>query len=129
MASLVLATVERSSESDKLKTDTDGGILKIYTGTSPGPNSAPTGTLLVTFTLGTGSSANGIVTLGTPSPAQAVADGLAGYFRIFKANGTTVVCDGDVGVSGATLNLNNPQIANGQTVSITAAALTVPPGA
>lgn len=128
MASLVLATVERQSMGDKLKADTDGGVLKLYTGTSPGPNSAPSGTPLVTFNLGTGSSSNGIVTLGTPNPAQAGADGLAGYFRIFKSGGSVYVCDGDVGVSGATLNLNNPNITNGQTVSITAAALTVQPG-
>jgi hypothetical protein len=128
MASLVLATVERTSLSDKLKADVDGGVLKIYTGASPGPNSAATGTLLATFTIPTGSSANGVYTFGSFSPATAVADGVAGYFRILKSGGSVVVCDGDVAASGATMNLNNTSIVNGQQVSITSVALTVPAG-
>jgi len=130
MASCVLATVERTSLANALNTDIGGGSLKIYTGSSPGPNTGATGTLLVTLTLpaaGGNSVSNGVITLGAITNQNAVAGGTAGYARVLTSGGATV-CDLDVGTSGASVNLINLSIANGQPVSITSATFTVPAG-
>jgi hypothetical protein len=132
MASCVLATTERTSLATQLNTDIGGGSLKIYTGSSPGPNTGASGTLLVTLTLpaAVGNSvASGVITLGSIAQANAVNGGTAGYGRILASNGTTVVMDLDVAMgSGGSINLVNTNIANGQPVSITSAAITVPAG-
>jgi hypothetical protein len=45
-----------------------------------------------------------------------------------KADGTTVVCDGDVSTSGASLNLNTTAIVSGGPVNITSFSITAPAG-
>ena len=131
MASLVLATPIRTDFANKLNDEVDGGYLRIYTGSSPGPNNAATGTLLVEFALPAKASntvANGILTFGTIASANAGAVGTMGYFRIFKTDGTTAVLDGDVAIASATLNLSALTTAIGGPVNITSFTLTVPAG-
>jgi len=136
-ASWVISTVQRTwlahdnTSGGGLNEVVNNGYLKIYTGSSPGPNNSPTGTLLVTLTLpakASNSVANGVLTFGSIAQQNAVADGAAGYFRIFRSDGSTCVGDGDVGASGASINLNTTSIVSGGPVSITSLTIAVPAG-
>ena len=104
-----------------------GSIIRLYDGTQPAnANTAiSTQTLLVELTIagGFGTDSNGTITLGSVTSGTAVASGTAGFFRIVKSDGTTVVMDGSVGTSGADMNLNTTTVASGQTVSITAGTI------
>lgn len=106
--------------------------IVIYTGTEPGVNSAPTGTVLVTFTLGptpwASGGADGQITLaGVPLSATASAAGTAGYFRIRNV-GVTDWMQGTVTATGGggDMTIDNVVIANGQTVNLTGFTLAVP---
>jgi hypothetical protein len=99
-----------------------GAIINLYQGTAPA--NANTGittqTLLVSCVLAGafGTDTNGTLTLGTVNDGTAVASGTASFFRIFKSDGTTVIMDGSVGITGADLNLNTTTINITQTVNI-----------
>ena len=99
-----------------------GSIIRIYQGTQPAnANTAiSTQTLLVSLPIvgSFGTDANGTITIGAVTSAQAVATGTAEFFRIVKSDGTTVVMDGSVGTSDADMILNTTAIANTQTVTI-----------
>jgi len=99
-----------------------GAIIKIYQGTAPAnANTAiTTQTLLVSCVLAGafGTDTDGTLTLGTVNNGTAVTTGTAGFFRIFKSDGTTVVMDGSVGTTGADLNLDTTTINITQTVNI-----------
>jgi hypothetical protein len=99
-----------------------GAIINIYQGTAPAnANTAiTTQTLLVSCVLAGafGTDTDGTLTLGTVNNGTAVATGTAGFFRIFKSDGTTVVMDGSVGTTGADLNLDTTAINITQTVNI-----------
>ena len=123
MASFVLATAERTNLGNQLKTDLNGGYLKIYT--------ASYASELVSIPLAnpSGSVSNGVLTLDcTNANANAGASGVAAVGRFFKSDGTTAVADCDVSTSGATVNLQNTSINSGQNVSITTGTITVPAG-
>lgn len=96
--------------------------INLYQGTQPAnANTAiSTQTLLVTCILtgGFGTDTDGTLTLGSVQTGTAVATGTAQFFRITKSDGTTVVMDGSVGVSGADLNLNTTTINITQSVDI-----------
>ena len=104
-----------------------GAIINIYSGTQPvNANTAISGqTLLVSLVVpGTfGTDSNGTITVGSVNNGTAVASGTASFFRITKADGTTVVMDGSVGVSGADMNLNNTSINTTQIVSISSGTI------
>jgi hypothetical protein len=124
MPSFILDTVERTSLGTTLATDLSGGTLKIYSG------AYATGTLLATFTLPSLSGSNvsgGVLTLPAIAQVNAVAPGTAAYFTLSDSGGTERA-HGDVATSGASVNLINLNIANGQPVSITSATITVPAG-
>ncbi len=124
MASLVLSTDERNNLANQLKTDLNGGSLKIYT--------SGFGTLIVSIPLANpcGTVNNGVLTLDTTNMnANASNSGTAAAAKMFKSDGSTeVVASADVATSGATINLQNTNINSGQNVSITSATLTVPAG-
>jgi hypothetical protein len=102
-------------------------LIEIYAGTQPAnANTAISGqTLLVTLPVSGsfGTDSNGTITLSSVTSATAVATGTASFFRIFKADGTTVVMDGSVGTSSADMILNNTSVVTGQTVSITSGTI------
>jgi hypothetical protein len=104
-----------------------GAIINIYSGTQPvNANTAISGqTLLVSLVVpGTfGTDSNGTIIVGSVNNGTAVASGTASFFRITKADGTTVVMDGSVGVSGADMNLNNTIINTTQIVSISSGTI------
>lgn len=102
-------------------------VLKIYSGTIPStPETAVTGTLLVSITLATVSASGTVVTSSDPSAVAPTASGTAGYARLVKSDGTTVVCDLDVGTSGTSVTLGTTTISTGTNVDLSALTVTIP---
>jgi len=100
----------------------NNGHLLVYTGSSPGPDNAATGTLLFDITLpadAMAAASSGSCVMAGSWSTTAAADGTAGYFR-FTESDTTVVNDGTVGLSGADLNMSTLTIASGGTITATA---------
>lgn len=112
------------------------GVIRIYTGSAPGPDNAITGTLLATLTLAAtafGAAASGVSTAAAiGSDTSAAATGTAGYFRVSLSADATGISttlkrlEGTVGTSGADMILNSVSIALGGTIAITAFTYTHP---
>lgn len=95
----------------------NAGLLRIFTGSAPADCvTAFTGTKLSEHTLGSpfapGTSA-GVQSPTLPANVNALATGTAGYWRVYKADGTTCVIQGSVGTSGADLVLNTLSLVTG----------------
>jgi hypothetical protein len=119
-----------------LTTLLNSGKLELYNGSQPaGANTAvSTQTLLAVLTLNatafgtptpSGSDGSKIVTAtagSITSDSSADATGTATWFRAYESDGTTVVMDGDVGVTGGSqsLLLNTTSIVAGGVVAVTA---------
>lgn len=102
--------------------------LLIYTGTAPTKTTAPTGTLLATFTLAStpGTATGGVYTFTAPSNVTAAASGTPGYWRMIDGttdDGTHTQIQGSAGVGSGELNFAST-IASGGTVSITSFTIT-----
>lgn len=111
------------------------GAINIYTGTQPAtPNTAPTGTLLVSIPLNNpswGAAASGTSALVTTTAVSATVTtgGTAGWFRVLDRtnNTTTGGCwDGSCGTSGADLNFDNITFIAGGICTIQTMSITVP---
>jgi hypothetical protein len=90
----------------------NGGTLNIYDGAQPAnANTAVTSqNLLATVALAAtafGAPVGGVAALNPTSPATIVKAGTAAWFRILRSagNGSTVVLDGSVGLTGGGFNL------------------------
>ena len=121
----------RNRQVDSVGTDLDSGFIDIYTGSQPAdPNTAPTGTLLVSCALtadayaaasGGSASKNGTVA-GT-----AVASGTAGYAQQRNAaNSRWMYGSVTAGGGGGDVELDVTTITSGQTVTITTSVMTQP---
>jgi hypothetical protein len=112
----------------------NGGRVRIYTGSPPGPNVAATGTMLVDITVPAtafGSPSNGAVAKAGTWSGTAVASGAPGYFRL-ESTGGTEVREGSAGTGGTVMILSGlvgGEIVNGGTVTVTAYTITQPSGA
>lgn len=102
-------------------------LFNLYSGSQPAnANTAITSqVLLVSMPISGvfGTDVNGTLTLSAVTETNAVGSGTASFFRIFKSDGTSVIMDGSVGLSGADLILNTVDIAAGQSVDITAGTI------
>ena len=116
--------------------NTDIGInafLRIFTGAQPANvATAATGTLIVSLPCNSasfGTVGSGALTANAITTTAATASGTntAGYFRIFKADGSTAVVDGSIATTGADLNLNSTSITTGQNVSVSSFVITGAP--
>lgn len=111
-----------------------GALIDLYDGSQPAsPDTAvSTQNKLVTLTGGTPfapGASGGVLT------ANAIASGVGGapagtgkvatWFRASTSGGTAKL-DGSVGAAGADLNINNTNIATGQTVTVSAFTITAP---
>jgi glutamate synthase domain-containing protein 3 len=126
-----LSDVAANAQANAAAALLNSGTIQIYSGTQPvNANTALSGnTLLATLTLGStafGTSVAGVITANPITSGTAVATGTATFARWFEANGTTVVWDEQVGVTGAALNLNIVEIVTGGLVSCTSYAHQVP---
>lgn len=109
----------------------NSGKLRIYTGTKPAtPETAASGTLLCELTLNATAfaAASGGVSTANAITSDSAADntGTAGWFRITQSDGTTAVCDGDCGTSGADLNMPTLSIVAMAVISCSALTFTLP---
>jgi len=115
---------------------TTTSTLKIYSGSAPTKTTdATTGTLGATLTFSatafpasTSGTSDGLATAtanAITSETNAPASITAGYFRCFD-NAATCVAEGNVGTSGADLNLNTTTITTGDTIAITSFKITLP---
>jgi hypothetical protein len=119
MANLRYATARRNAMMDDVRTALAGGSIQVRSGNA---NTAATGTLLATLTLASpagAASSGGTFTFGTITSGTAVATGTATWARALQSDGTTAVCDMDVGTSGATFILDTASIVSGGTVAAT----------
>jgi len=120
-----LSTVAVEAEAGALATLLNNGYIKIYSGTQPAnADTAPTGSEVVLAELrfpsiAFASVSNGVLISNTISPAVAVADGTATWFRTFTSNGQTAVIDGSVGTSDANLVIGSVSITQGLIVNVT----------
>jgi hypothetical protein len=127
---LSYSTTLRNAQLDAVTTAVGAsGKLRIYSGTRPANVAASiTGTLLAELTLNAtfaAGAASGVLTLNAiTSDSSADATGTASHFRIWKSDGTTAVADGDVGTSGADLNLNSVSLTAGGSVAVTSFTVT-----
>jgi hypothetical protein len=106
-------------------------LLNIYSGSQPAnPDTAITSqVLLATLTCNATfapAAAAGVLTLNSISSGTGTAGAGAGttatWYRLTTSGGTAHI-DGTVGISGADMNLNNTNIAQSQTVSVTSFTL------
>lgn len=117
---------------DLLDAGNEAAQLRIYDGTPPANVSAAlsSNTLLAALTMSDpafGSASNGVATASAiTSDTSADATGTASFFRLGSMNsGTfTPVIQGNVGTSGADLNLSSTSITSGGTVSVSSLTYT-----
>ena len=119
-----LATAVRNAKLDAITTYAgNAALLRLYDGTPPASaNAALSGNnLLAELVCGSPfapASSGGVLTANAiANDASANQSGTASFYRIYKADGTTVVCPGTVGTSGADLNLNTTSIVAGGPVA------------
>lgn len=109
----------------------DNGYIRIYTATRPAtPSTAiTTQTLLAELRFANPAAAsvtNGVITFDSISPdTSANATGTAAWARCLKSDGTTAICDLNVGTSDANIIVSTTAISAGVQVSITSATVTV----
>lgn len=116
----------RNARADAITTFAgNAALLRIYDGTQPTDADTAIGAqvLLAELTLGSpmaSGASNGVLTYGSiTQDSSANNTGTAAWYRIVKADGTTIVEDGTVGTSGCDLNLTSTSITSGVAVSIT----------
>ena len=118
-------------------------FINIYTGAQPSTaDDAATGTLLATIysngvSLGVSFDAPvaGVIAkaIAETWSGTAIADGTAGYFRLFEAGGTPSGVsttesriDGNIATSGADMNMSTTFVANGAVQTIATFQVTLP---
>lgn len=111
------------------------GTINIYSNGTTQPANANTAlgsgaVKLAQFTLpatANNSITSGVITFGSIANTSGIATGTASYFRILGSNGSTVVMDGNVGLSASTpdMVLDNTTITSGAVVSISSFTYTV----
>ena len=118
---------------------TASATIRIASGAQPATTlTADSGTQLSTalafgatpFPASTSATANGLATAtanAIASDTNAAATGTAGYFRV-RTTAPVVILQGNVGTSGADMNLNTTTINAGDTVAITSFKITLPCG-
>lgn len=125
-----ITTANRNRAADAVTARANNGSLRIYDGTPPADaNAALSGnTLLASLPMSAtafAAAASGVATANAiTADSSADASGTATFFRVLETDGTTVVFQGTVGVSGAELNLNSVSIVAGGNVSVTSLTYT-----
>lgn len=121
-----ISNAAASAAADAVCALANTGYLRVYDGAQPTNPDTAVGAqvLLAELRLGStafGAAVNGVATANPiTSDSSADATGTAAWFRVLKSDGTTVLWDGTVGVSGANLNLNAVAISAGAAVGVTA---------
>lgn len=126
------STTARNDALNGLASDFNNGYLRIYSGSQPAnADAATTGTKLAELRFGAtafGGAASGVLTANAiTQDSNAPNTGTAGYFRIFKSDGTTVLMDGSIGTSSSfNLNISTTSIVAGNVVQCSSFTITLP---
>ncbi len=119
-----------------IKTDANSGKLKIYSGAQPTDGDTAIGAQVLLATLvmnatafaapsGTASTIQTLTANAVTSDTNAAATGTAAWFRLTKSDGTTLIMDGTVGISGCDLTINSVSITIATTVSCSAMTISL----
>ena len=121
---------------DAVNVGSTASTVRILSGAQPtDPDTAESGTLLAELTgsdpffgAATDGTPGGLLTAATiTDDSSADNTGTAGYFRMHATGtGADDVADGEIGTSGADLNMNTVSITSGSTVSISSFTVTMP---
>lgn len=127
---LQLSVACRNAEADAITTtEGNAGKLRIYTGSAPADcATAASGTLLSEHTLGTPfapGASGGVLSPTLPANVNAGNTGTAGYWRVYKSDGTTCVAQGTAGTSGTDMILNTTSIVSGGPVQVNSWTITM----
>lgn len=128
-----LANATVNAQADALARQLDNGYLRIYSGTQPATaDTAITSQVLLAelrfAEISALAASNGVLTFSAiTSDDAANATGTATWFRCLRADGTTVVLDGTVGIGGPTNNLSlaTVEIVENARISVTSFVHTV----
>lgn len=124
--SIANATALAAAENTFLGTN---DTMQIRSGTIPAtPETAATGTLLVTIPLASFTTNGAVLTSSDPAAVAPVATGTAAWARVLKSDGTTVAYDFDVTATGGggTVQLGTTSIVTGTNVDMSAITITEP---
>lgn len=118
-----LTNYSASVEADAFAVLFNDGYLDIYDGIQPETGDSPITDQILLAELRFGNPAfsgavNGVITAIEITAANAVATGIAKWFRCFKSDGSTALLDGSAGTSLCNLILNTVNIEMGAEVSI-----------
>jgi hypothetical protein len=124
------SVVARNAALDAMAVLCNSGKLRYYTGAQPAtPETAASGTLLCELTMNAtafGAAAAGVITAAAiTSDASADSTGTAGWFRIFKSDGTTAVIDGSITTTGGGGQIEMPTTAIVALAQVDCTALTI----
>ena len=103
----------------------NSGKVRIYDGSQPATAATAITTQVLLAELTLANPAFGAAVAGVATANAITADtsadntGTASWFRVTQSNGTTVLWDGTVGVSGCDLNINTTAIEGGANVAVT----------
>lgn len=117
--------LKRNEMLDAFAAHFNSGYLRIYSGVQPASaDDALSGnTLLAELRFGAtafgGAGSGQLIANAITEDSSANATDTATFFRCFKSDGSTVLCDGDVGTGSATCVLNTVSIVSGAEVSCT----------
>lgn len=132
MATFQISVAQQNARLDAMETEAGASpILKIFSGSLPANVAAArTGTILATLALPSDFmlAASGGSKAYNPTWSDNSADnaGTAGYFTLFKSDGTTACWQGNIAATGgdAAMTIDNIVFAAGQAFTITGFTLT-----
>ena len=122
---LKLSNATVNGQADLASDYLDNGFLRIYDGTQPTNADTAIGAQVMLAELrfnatASGAAVAGVITLNAiTEDSSANATGTATWFRALRADGTTVVFDGSVGLTSADMILNAVALIAGAAVQIT----------
>jgi hypothetical protein len=117
----------------------NAGKLRVYSGAQPTDANTAIGAqvLLGEFTMnatafaasvasGAAPNRSAVATANSIANITALVTGTAAWFRLVKSDGTTVLFDGTVGLSGSDLNLTDITLTAGETMSVSSFTVSNP---
>jgi hypothetical protein len=126
---LGFSSAVRGARVDAITTATGANAkLRFYGGTRPGTGGAATtlaAELICNASAFAGPASGPTITISAIPPLNASANvSPVTWFRLLKADGTTIIADGDVGTTGSDLNVSSTSFVSGQQVSVTSWTIT-----
>lgn len=128
----ITTTVANNMLDAGIGNDADSGLLRIYAGSVPADANAALGgaTLLAELTMNAAAfpaaSSATLTAAAITADSSANATGTATFFRLYKADGTTVLLQGTAGTSTTDMILNTTSIVSGANVSVSSFTITMP---